>query len=480
MILDLTSLMYLICIISSRLAWTKFPTKGVEGFNPFSQSVAERKSIDRLLEQAVNAEQKLLVVHLGSTGEFSPGLPQFAAFRSPETFLVWGRGDLDQKVTGNWKMPYVVSGPMPNSGAASPQIFFRAVLESLTRIRVGIRFRDPDDFEERVIDCSKFGKITGVWEIGPIFSCDRWIPDELTKELPVLHHVSNPPEPVAPNPMFEFYVDYCVFMYAYPAAPFEHYSDDFNILGYLGQWRGFQIPFSAETWSNAGYLTITLLGASQGVWFGPRTLNYFDLEVYEPPWEMEICFIPPDDSVPWNLVFQHILYDKNKRLIGYWGPGVQNFPVEKRHRFVNFPYKASIFDLINWPEYFKRNPETISGDDTNWTRDITAWRPAIKVEFDPEVPEEILAAKPLCMLYQLIDRENVRIGFKARTGDAWYLSKVFDLSTKAKGGVGKLGECCWGMNTGRHFSLPPGSPMYQKMLIDYVHYRLGLTDSRTR
>ena len=119
----------------------------------------------------------------------------------------------------------------------------------------------------------------------------------------------------------------------------------------------------------------------------------------------------------------------------------------------------------------------IPGENTDWTRDISAWRPAIKVEFEPEIPEEILAAKPLYMLYQLIDRAHVRIGFKGKRENPWYLSKVFDLSTKAKGGIGKLGECCWGMNTGRHFSLPPGSPMYQKMLIDYVHYRRGLSEA---
>src|SRR5207244_2820636 len=149
-----------------------------------------------------------------------------------------------------------------------------------------------------------------------------------------------------------------VFFYDYPASPFEHYSDDFNVLGYLGQWRGFQIPFSAETWSNPGHLTITLLGADQGVWFGPRTLNYFDLAVYPPPWEIEICFTAPDDSVPWNLSFHHMLYDKDKHLVGYWDPGVQNFPGEKRRRFLNYPSREFTFDaVLNWPEYLKRNLE---------------------------------------------------------------------------------------------------------------------------
>ena len=272
-----------------------------------------------------------------------------------------------------------------------------------------------DDFIERSIDCSKFGKISGVWEIGPIFSCDRWIPDELCKQLPVLHHVSNPPEPVVPNPMFEFYVDYCVFIYDYPVSPLEHYSDDFNTLGYLGQWRGFQIPFSAETWSNPGYLTITLLAPGQGVWFGPRTLNYFDLEVYEPPWEMEICFIPPDDSVPWNLFFWHKLYDKNRGFVGFWGPGVQNYPGERRHRFVNYPFKETDHDAL-WTAILNhsKDPEWTGPDWTGGVTALRAVRPVVHVEFDPEIPEKTLAARPLYMLFQLIDREHVRIGFKAK------------------------------------------------------------------
>ena len=46
------------------------------------------------------------------------------------------------------------------------------------------------------------------------------------------------------------------------------------------------------------------------------------------------------------------------------------------------------------------------------------------------------------MLYQLIDQGHVRIGFKGRKEDAWYLLKVFDFSTvaRAKAGIGKIGE----------------------------------------
>jgi hypothetical protein len=79
------------------------------------------------------------------------------------------------------------------------------------------------------------------------------------------------------------------------------------------------------------------------------------------------------------------------------------------------------------------------------------------------------------MLYQLIDRGHVRIGFKGRKDDAWYLSKIFDLTTLAKGGLGKIGETCWQTLTGRVYDLPSGSPTYQKLLIDYLYYRRGLS-----
>jgi hypothetical protein len=56
---------------------------------------------------------QLLVVHLGSTGEFSPGLPQFAQHTHPETYLLWGRGDLGHNVMGDWQIPYLSSGSGP-------------------------------------------------------------------------------------------------------------------------------------------------------------------------------------------------------------------------------------------------------------------------------------------------------------------------------------------------------------------------------
>ena len=39
-----------------------------------------------------------------------------------------------------------------------------------------------------------------------------------------------------PDPDFEYYVDYMVFDSGLP-KPFEDYSDEFNIVGYMGKWQ---------------------------------------------------------------------------------------------------------------------------------------------------------------------------------------------------------------------------------------------------
>ncbi|HET6328052.1 MAG TPA: hypothetical protein VFG04_25440, partial [Planctomycetaceae bacterium] len=53
---------------------------------------------DRSQRPPKTREFQLLVVHLGCTGEAGVGLPQFSNEPHPETYLVWGRGDLGQTV----------------------------------------------------------------------------------------------------------------------------------------------------------------------------------------------------------------------------------------------------------------------------------------------------------------------------------------------------------------------------------------------
>jgi hypothetical protein len=409
---------------------------------------------------------QLFVVHLGSTGEFSPGLPQFVHYRSPETYLVWGRGDLDASLNGDWKIPYFLQGSMPDGGPASPQIFFRFQLQDPSRLQVGIKFKDWNEYYMRSVDCSRFGKITGVWEIGPIFSCDRWIPDVLCKQIPVLHpEIINPPEPIAPNPLFEFYVDYCAFLDCSPTAPWEHFSDEFDRPGFL-TWRGFQIPFQAETWSHPGYLTITLLGASQGCYFFPMTLTGIDLKAYPPPWEWEVCVIPPAEPAPWNLYFTHRFLDTRDTLKAFWRPGVIYDPRTKRTTFTNSPFRDPPNQAVAG-EYLRRSgyPNMAAN----------GFRSNLTMVFDPEPPQEIMSARPLYMLYQLLDTRHLRMGFKGSANGPWHMSKILDVSDILEGDIGKIDETCLGIVSGRHFQQPPGAPMYAQYRFDYIRFRRGLS-----
>ncbi len=56
---------------------------------------------DRTKRPPRTREFQLLVVHLGCTGEAGVGLLQFSGEPHPETYLVWGRGDLGHTVMGD-------------------------------------------------------------------------------------------------------------------------------------------------------------------------------------------------------------------------------------------------------------------------------------------------------------------------------------------------------------------------------------------
>ena len=411
---------------------------------------------DRSQRPADAREFQLLVVHLGCTGEAGVGLPQFSREPHPENYLVWGRGDLGRTVMGDWQIPYVWIGDGAKyAGPASPQLFFRCVLASPTQLSVGIKFDASHGWNMRTIDCSEFGKITGIWEIGPIISGDRWIPDVLCRSLPQMkgphplflggqdpNHYQlkmtpvDAPKPEPPNPRYEYYVDYCVFFSGNP-RPLEEYSDDFDILGYLGQWQVQEQCTLVDTHSHPGHLMLKLLGPGLGTGFGPAGGSRLSLKDYKPPWEIEIAFVAPDDAIPWNLWMNFIVEDEQGKQRGMWTPGVENVPGEKRHR----PFAGGSF----------------------------------KLEFDSDVPESVLAHKPLAMLLQCVDAAHVRLGFRAEAGGPWILSRVYDAREVVGGPIGAFAMHCWSTTTGRMYGAPPGGPMYQKFLIDYVHYRYGLT-----
>jgi hypothetical protein len=411
---------------------------------------------DRTQRPPQTHEFQLLVVHLGCTGEAGVGLPQFSNEPHPETYLVWGRGDMGDTALGNWQIPYVWIGDGAKyAGPASTQLFFRCVVLSPTQLQVGIKFDASHGWNMRTIDCSEYGKITGVWEIGPIISADRWIPDVLCRNLP---QVKGPhpialgqknrvgdgahwtqvvaPKPEPPNPKYEYYVDYCVFFGSSP-RPFEQFSDDFNIVGYLGQWQVQEQCTLLDTHSHPGHLMLKLLGPGLGTGFGAAGGSSLNLNDYPPPWEIETSFIAPDDSIPWNYWMNFIVLDPKGRQLGMWTPGVLNDPQTKRHR----PFPGATF----------------------------------KLRFDKDVPESILAHKPLAMLIQCLDGSHVRLGFRADRVDPWYLSQIYDVKQDLGSEIGTFGMHCWSTTTGRMYGAPSGGPMYQTFLIDYVHYRYGLS-----
>src|SRR5262249_11396976 len=167
-----------------------------------------------------------------------------------------------------------------------------------------------------------------------------------------------------PDASLPYYVDYCVFMRSRP-IPFEQYSDDFDIRGYMGQWVIQDQDTLIETWSHPGWMTWTLFGPTIGTGIAPVGADYINLEVYKPPWEMEICFDAPDDSIPWNFYMNFQAKTAGGKAVA-WFPGVQNLPKEKRH----IPLNSN-----------PGQPNTI-----------------FNVEFADPVPESILAHKPLYML----------------------------------------------------------------------------------
>jgi len=184
----------------------------------------------------------------------------------------------------------------------------------------------------------------------------------------------------------------------------------------------------------------------------PIGVNSMDLKAFNPPLEMEMAFTGPDTTVPWNIWLTPTLLDGHGKNLGQgWNPGVQNIP-------------GTGIRYINAFQHSDKFTES----------------PTINVEFDKPVPESILRHQPIYMLIQIIDKSHVRIGFRANKTDKWYLSKAFD-TEKAFGTIGEIqtpciasfqgvpGEPGWGIGN---------YPSYQQLLIDYVHFRYGLSTGR--
>lgn len=436
---------------------------------------------------------QLFVVHLGNVGEnYRQGVPRVKGTPlnqfdpSPEVYLVYGRGDLAPEANGDWRMGYTwlgfegsISGSWSKSGGpASSVIRFRAAVLNDRALQVGIGYGDHPGWRMRNLDVSRFGKITGIWEIGPIISLDRWIPDTLAKEL----SLAGPPEwfksfqqrlplvePGAekspavkyaeesfriepPDPKFEYFIDYAAF-YGNGPANFDHLSEEFEIPGFLADQKWYlEGNGLAETFSNPGYLTVTLLGMNGGWAMCPiLSGGGIDLAQHQPPLEFETAFIAPDDAIPWNLWWTFNLFDERGENLGQgWGPGVQNIPGKGRAYINAFDYDPRRF--------------ATSG--------------LLNIEFDPPLPQSLLTSKPLYMLVQVPDAAHIRVGFKAKPDDAWLFSKTIDLEREKKKRIGKIGYPCLASIQGKAGDKGWGVgnyPQYQKILIDYVRFRSANT-----
>jgi hypothetical protein len=437
---------------------------------------------------------QLFVVHLGNVGEnYRQGVPQVKASPlnhfdpSPEVYLVYGRGDLAPEANGDWKMGYTwlgyegsISGSWSKGeGPASSILRFRAGLLNPTTLHVGFGYGDHPGWRMRNIDVSRFGKITGIWEIGPVMSLDRWIPDTLAKELEIggepewlksfrqrlpliaqgrtldvaaMSELEKAFKIEAPDPKFEYFIDYSVF-YGNGPENFDHLSEEFDVPGFLADQKWYlEGNGLAETFSNPGYLTVTLLGMNGGWAMCPiLSGDGIDLKLHKPPLEFETSFIAPDDSIPWNLWWTFSLTDEEGQNLGQtWGPGVQNIPGSGR-AFINT---------------FSMDPETFSRSSL------------FNVEFDPDLPAELLTAKPLQMLVQIPDPAHVRVAFRAKTGDAWQFSRTLELEQLIGKRIGKIGYPCLASIQGAAGNKGWGvgnSPQYQRFLIDYVRFRSAST-----
>lgn len=447
---------------------------------------------DRSKRPPDTEELQLFVVHLGNQGEnYRQGLPAVKHTDmnqrdfSPEVYMIYGRGDLaPETVNGRWDFNYSWVG-FANSlsgtwkrfgGPAEYSIRFTIGLSSNQSIELGVGAGHDSGWQFRQFSTPR--PITGIWEIGPIISLDRWIPNVLAKKLGVNeapmwidsfreHHklmkdispeqieiltrLKNTFQVQVPDKRFEYYVDY---MHFYGSGPqnVEHLSDDFNIPGFLADMKYYiEGDVFGETYSNPGYMTLTPYGMNGG-WalcpIGPGKMDV--IENRKPPFEIELCFIPPGNERPWNLWWNVGLYD-TEGTYHPWQPCITNIP-GKAIAYSN----SGAFDP-------KR------GSYVNPNIRITP-------EFGPELTQEIMTARPLYMLIQIPNQYHLRVGFKAAKEDPWIFSEPFD----SKDMFGKIAAFSYpalvsfqGSHVGQKGWGAGNWPYYQRFLIDYLYYRYG-------
>jgi hypothetical protein len=232
---------------------------------------------------------------------------------------------------------------------AGPPVFCSTTvfkLVSPTKLEVGfyggLQGEPHLGWRMRTIDVSRFGKITGIWEIGPIIPLDHWLPDVLPSELGIS---SSPSLKISdPSPQM---VDYAVFFGA-NAENYDHMSDDFDIPGFHAKWYH-ESGAITDTYTHPGFLTVTLLPQAGATWaMCPTAIGQSQIDLSQvkdfPGYEMEIGWIAPDDETfPWKVfITSFAMWTVSGESVGYgdppgggWTPGVEYDPKAKKHRFIS-------------------------------------------------------------------------------------------------------------------------------------------------
>ncbi len=349
-----------------------------------------------------------------------------------EQFLVWGDGDdaaLYPDFEGDWDVELrTVHYQGKGIGPSKVHYYPSCIISSPTHVRFLLRFDQQNSPQiGKSLDVSRWGEITGVWNIGPILAPTSWIQERWPNAKPTQRDA-------------EAYFSFVDFRSFPPFPTIEHYTHDFNHPGHIGLFSTELHGHIAETWSHPGYLTVTLGGGNNlaGGAFGPG--DPWDLAHYAPPWELEYSFIAPDDTIPWNIVTGFGVRNASKSNANSWHPGVANFPGEG--------HKAGSVQIGK------------SG---------RAWELYMDTKFGPQfpdgVPEEILSHKPLHVLVRVIDTRRLQMGVKAKPDDPWFLTPVWESPYEIK----TMYDHSFSYQTGK------GAPENQQFLIDYFHYRQGLS-----
>ena len=193
-----------------------------------------------------------------------------------------------------------------------------------------------------------------------------------------------------------------------------------------------------DTHSHPGHLMLKLLGPGLGTGFGPAGGSSLKLSDYPPPWEIETSFIAPDDSIPWNYWMNFIVLDKQGQEPRHVDAGRRKRPEGEAAPAV---YPGATFKL----RFRAGDPRVDPGAQAARHADPVPRRLARAARFSQHAARCVVPLRDL--------RCEARPRFE----------------------IGEFGMHCWSTTTGRMYGAGPGGPMYQKFLIDYVHYRYGIS-----